>query len=403
MSSPSATASGPCRILVLCPQLTTGGEERQMLVLAKHLDRRRYAMSVLYYETAGDVLQELHAIGVPVVHLDRARLGSWGLLRAMRKEIRRQRPDVLHCRLPSGYRFGRLAALGAGVPVVIAEEGTVHCGSWMKRLVDGLFNLWTDAWIGNSRAVVDHVIADLYARPAKVHLVYNGIDAEAFRSRQQHPLLQRVRGQGRRIVLNLGNLSRAKNQRLFLRLGVRLRQRFPEVALALCGDGDLRADLEAYAAQLGLAPHCHFLGLQKDVPGVLASADLFVQTSDWEGLPNAVIEAMAAGLPVVATDAGGTRELIDDGVHGFLVPVGDEDALLARVSQVLADPDLARRLGQAAHERVATQFSAQTLARTYCDLVERLLAGLPAGKIDPRPPAGPSQAAPPAASQGRGP
>ncbi len=123
------------RILSICPQLTPAGAEQQLLRLCQHLDKTRFEMRVIYYEAAGDLRPAFEAAGTPVTHIDRAALGAWGLLRALRAEIQSQHPDVLDCRLPSAYRFGRLAALGAGVPVIVAQERTAGRGPWLRRSV----------------------------------------------------------------------------------------------------------------------------------------------------------------------------------------------------------------------------------------------------------------------------
>jgi glycosyltransferase involved in cell wall biosynthesis len=311
-------------------------------------------------------------LGVRVIHLDRERLGALGLFRAIRREIRSWKPDVLDCRLPSAYRFGRLAALGAGVPVVIGQERTVQRDLWYRRLVDRLCNLWTDAWIGNSKAVAEHLVRDLGVRRDRVHVIYNGIDIAAFNTTERHPLLASLRDQGKRVVLNLGRLDLVKNQVLFLHVCDRLRREVDNLAFAICGEGPQRPMLEAVCRDLGLENDCHFLGLQKNVPAVLAAADLLIQTSDVEGLPNAVIEGMAAGLPIVATDAGGTRELIEDGVTGLIVPVGDREAIVAGAARLLTDAPLASRFGAAAAAEVRKRFTVETSVRAFEALVERL-------------------------------
>jgi glycosyltransferase involved in cell wall biosynthesis len=363
----------PIRLLVICPQLTSGGAERQLVCLCRHLDRRRFDARVLYYEKAGPLLEELHQLRVPVTHLDRARLGAVGLLRALRREIAYFRPHIVDCRLPSGYRFGRLAAIGSGA-VVVAEERTVQQPQGLGRLVDRFLHRRTDAWVGNSTAVADHLVCDLGVSPLIVHVIPNGIEADRFSGAAEDPGLAEDRKAGRRIVLNLGNLSPAKNQGLFLRVGARLLQGRGDVVLALCGDGGERAALETRARDLGIGAQCRFLGQRPDVAPVLAAASVVVQTSDHEGLPNAVMEAMAAGRPVVATRAGGTAELIEDGVDGFLVDVGDEDALARRTAAILADPDLGRRVGEAAAAKIRRQFSAAAMAERYQELFVRLLA-----------------------------
>jgi glycosyltransferase involved in cell wall biosynthesis len=341
--------------------------------LCRHIDRARFDVRVLYYESAGPLLDELRGLSIPVVHVDRRRLGALGLLRGLRREILGWHPDVIDCRLPSGYRFGRLAALRSGA-VVVAEERTQRKATGVRRIFDRRFNRWTDAWVGNSAAVAEHIVRDIGMPRPRVHVIYNGIDTERFRAASADADLAAWRGAGRRLVLNLGNLSLAKNQRLFLRVAWRLRRERPDLVFALCGQGDLRAPLEAYARELGLADVCRFLGFRPDVAPVLSAAAVVVQSSDWEGLPNAVMEAMAAGLPVAATAAGGTGELIEDGVNGFLVPIGDEEGLAARTSAVLGDAALARRLGDAAAETIRSRFSAPAMARAYEDLFVRLLA-----------------------------
>jgi glycosyltransferase involved in cell wall biosynthesis len=377
-SGTPAEASGPGgearrRLLAICPQLTSGGAERQLVCFCRHVDRRRYDVRVLYYETAGPLLDELRQLGVPSIHLDRSRLGSVGLLRALRREVKQFRPHIIDCRLPSGYRFGRMAALGSGA-VVVAEQRTVLPSHGLGGLVDRWLNRWTDAWVGNSAAVVAHLVRDMGVEPSRAHVIYNGLDVERFSGAAADPDLASDRKSGRRVVLNLGNLTRAKNQALFLRVGDRLRQEGADIVLALCGDGVERPALEAIARDQGLTDRCRFLGQRPDVAPVLAAAAVVVQTSDQEGLPNAVMEAMAAGRPVVATRAGGTAELIDDGVDGLLVDVGDEDALVRRTATVLGDENLARRLGEAAAAKIRSRFSATAMAARYHELFDRLLA-----------------------------
>jgi len=361
------------RVLVVCPQLTAQGAERQLLHFCRHADPRRMEIRVIYYERGHGLRSALEQVGVTVTHLDRHQLGGWGLLKALRREIRQWRPDVLDCRLPSAYRFGRLAAMGLGVPVIVAEELTVMRGGLARRVLDRLLNPWTDAWTGNAKAVAAHLVRDLHVPPERIHIIFNGVDAAHFGSAARLPLLEHLRETGHRIILNLGSLSSPKNQELFLRVCNRLGQEFPDLVFVLCGEGPRRPLLETRAAELALADRCHFLGRQEDVAPVLAAANLLIQTSDYEGLPNAVLEAMAAGVPVVVTDAGGTRELITDGVEGFIVPVGDEDDLVARAARLLSDGALAAGFAERARQKAREQFSLEAMSRAYAELLEGLV------------------------------
>jgi len=362
------------RILSICPSLVTGGMERQLLVFCKHIDRARFDPWVLYYETGGVFLEELRGLGIPVIHLDKRRLGEWRLMWAIRREIAARRPDVLDCRSSSAYRFGRLASAGLGVPAVVAQERALNKQrTGLRRLLDRVHSRWVDCWIGNSKAVVDHVSRDLGLDPARVCVIYNGIDARPFEQAAALPLLEEKRREGRRVVLNLGNLRPEKNQLLFLQVCDKLRRRFPDLLLVFCGEGSLRGLLEARARALGIADRTLFLGLQDDVAPVLAAADLLIQSSDDEGLPNAVMEAMCARVPIVATEAGGTRELIQDRVHGLVVPVRDEAGLEAGAAELLADRELAARFASAASERIRQEFSVEAMVRRYEDLFSRLV------------------------------
>jgi glycosyltransferase involved in cell wall biosynthesis len=385
------TASGRpqrIRVLSLCPELEAGGAARQLEHFCRFADRDRLDLRVIYYVKPAHARTNLADLGVPVTFLDQQQLGPWHLLKALRREIKGWRPDVLDCRLPSGYRFGRLAALGAGVPVLVAEQRSCIRDAGPRRWFDLAANRWTDAWVGNSKAVAEHIHEHLHVPRERIHLIYNGVDVDHFRSAAGHESLAGLRAEGRRVVLNVGGLRPVKNQALFLRVADKLRQRFPELVFAFCGDGSERPALESLARDLDLTGLCRFLGYQEDVAPVLAAADLVLQTSDTEGLPNAVMEAMAAGVPTVSTDAGGTRELIEDRAGGLLAPVGDEAALVTRASEVLADAALARRLSEESLRRIIAQFSMQAMTAAYAELFEQLVArkrGLAAGDGGARP------------------
>lgn len=376
MSSDQATWAneGRIRLLILIPQLGSGGAEWQLVHLCRHLDRKRFDLRVLYYEFGGPPLEQLLDAGVDVVFVDRKKLGVIGLIKALRHEIRGFRPHVLDCRLPSAYRLGLLASIGSGVPVVVAEERTVLPGRFARTRIDRLLSPAADCWIGNSHAVVEHVARDIKVPAGKLAVIPNGADVDRFDAAAPAADLLEIRSRGRRIVLNLGNLSPAKNQTLFLDLCRDLSERFGDLDFALCGNGPMRPALEALAGQLGIADRVHFLGSRTDVPAVLKAADLVVQTSDIEGLPNAMMEALSAGRPVVATSAGGTADVIDHGADGYIVPLGDKSSLLKWTTALLQDPALAGRMGQAAAAKMRSRFSAAHMARQYEALFVRLLA-----------------------------
>jgi glycosyltransferase involved in cell wall biosynthesis len=362
------------RVLCVCPDLFVGGAAKQLQYFCQFADPTRLDISVVYYEGANVVDRLQEELGAPVTFLDKQTLGTCGLVMALRREIMARRPHILDCRMQSGYRFGRLAALGAGVPVIVAEQRSILKKLHIRRVLDLSANAWTDAWIANSNAVVNHIADYLHVPRYRIHLIYNGIDFRHFACSPKHPLLERLQSQGHRVVLNLGGLRAVKNQALFLKVCGRLRANFSELKFVICGEGQMRSSLETAIHHLGLGDSCHLLGYLRDVAPVLAASDLIIHTSDSESLPNALIEAMAAGVPIVSTDAGGTRELVQDGVNGLLAKVRGEDGLVTKASMILSDRDLANRLVAESSRRVRHSFSVHAMTNAYAQLFERLLA-----------------------------
>jgi len=215
--------------------------------------------------------------------------------------------------------------------------------------------------------------------PDKVVTIYNGVQTNEFAA-----LAARAAARGRRafgipagapLVGAVGRLHRQKGFTDLITALAQVREHLPAVRLLLVGDGELRGDLEAHAQALGLSEVVTFAGLRTDIPEILAELDLFALPSLWEGLPNVVLEAMAAGLPVVATAVGGTPEVVVDGVSGLLVPPHDPAALAEALVFLLRDPGMRRKIGQAGRKRVGQCFSVGQMVRKTEDLYETLLNG----------------------------
>jgi glycosyltransferase involved in cell wall biosynthesis len=175
------------------------------------------------------------------------------------------------------------------------------------------------------------------------------------------------------VIGAIGVLRAQKAHHVFLRAAAQLLAENPELTVLIAGDGPERPALEALVAELGISSNVRLLGYREDVPDVLRALDVAVSSSDFEGSPLAVMEYMDAARPIVATAVGGVPDLIDDGVHGLLVPPGDSGALARAVAELLADPASARRMGEHARERRRTEFDIDTLVRRLEDLYEELL------------------------------
>jgi L-malate glycosyltransferase len=208
-----------------------------------------------------------------------------------------------------------------------------------------------------------------------VRVIHNGVDVAKFKSaRNDRIRLFPDAGDGKLVVL-VGNMhTDVKGHPWVIASAATVREQFPDTRYVLVGDGEQRSSFERQARDLGVMHNFLFLGRRSDIPEILASCDIAVLPSRAEGLPNAVLEYMAAGLPVIASRVGGNAELVQDGVTGILVPAEDSAALSAALLRLLSEPSLARRLGQAGREFTAQNFSFERLVRDVDALYTELLS-----------------------------
>ena len=348
-------AGTPLRVGMVIGQLSTGGAEGQLRTLCEGLDAA-VARATVYClsgqtEPYGPVLEKA---GIAVRVLAGGRLQR---VRALRAALAADRIDVVHAWLFIANAFAWAATRGGGPPLVTSARNCKRSGRLLDLLNRRAF-ADSAAIIVNSRQVRDY-ITHVYAAPAdRIAVVYNAIDLDRF----QPP--ERVRPAHAPRVVMVGRLVAQKNPLLFVAAAAALRLRLPAVRFQLIGDGPMRAEIEAASDAAGIAEALELAGERRDVPALLHDADLFWLTSDWEGLPNAVLEAMAAGVPVVATDVGGTAELVEAGVEGYVVRAGDRDGFVERSLEILGDPERLAHMRGAARARAARFGRAQMVAAT---------------------------------------
>lgn len=339
--------------------------------LLKGLDRARFSPAVAcLYNGDGAVAQEICALGIPVFDVRMCHKAGLSALWRLYRWIRRVRPTILHTSLFHANLPGRILGRLAGVPIIVCSERTMAMESeWRYRL-----NRWTiglvDRVIAVSANVRDFCVSHIGLPADKLTIIHNGVELP------EEPLMS---CQEARAVLGLppDGLVVGAVSRLDPVKGVAfLMQAFAHVdgaRLVVIGDGPERGALESLADSLGLARRVHWVGHQRNASRLLSAFDLFVQPSLHEGLPNTVLEAMAAGLPVVATAVGGTPEVVVDGVTGLLVPPGTPDVLARAITTLLRDADLRRTMGQASRERVVQDFSVERMVEQTERLYEQLL------------------------------
>ncbi|MEO8601634.1 MAG: glycosyltransferase [bacterium] len=347
-------SAAPLRVGMVIGQLTTGGAEGQLRLLCEGFDSTRvlptvYCMSD-QIEPYGSLLE---SAGVPLRVLAGGRAGR---VLALRRALAADGIDVVHAWLFIANAYAWAATRG-GPPLITSARNCKRSG----RLLDGLnrraFRA-SQAIIVNSAQVHAYIEREYDAPPQRIVVVYNAIDLERFRPRPPAATRRRPR------VVMVGRLVAQKNPLLFVAAARDLLQRVPDVEFQLVGDGPLRGAVETAVRAAGLTDRIELTGERRDVPELLRDADLFWLTSDWEGLSNAIIEALASGLPVVATNVGGAADLITAGQEGFLVTPGDRAALVERSAAILADAAALARMQAAARRRAGSFGLARTVAAT---------------------------------------
>jgi len=366
------------QVLYLITELSTGGAQFALLRLLKGLYRERFAPSVAcLYNGEGAVAQKIRALGISVTDLGMTAKWRWEAFGRLYNLLRHERPTILHTWMFHANVVGRVIGRLAKVPIIVSSRRNVYIGKRWRELL----NRWTaplddrviavcelarQAEIERARVAPDHVVT-----------IYNGVDVNQFSAMSAQAAARIRRGFG--IPLDaplLGAVGRLHPQKDFATLlaaVAQVQEHIPTVQLLLVGDGELRGDLEAQTRLLGLSEIVTFAGHRADIPEILATLDLFVLPSLWEGMPNAVLEAMAAGLPVVATAVGGTPEVVVDGVTGLLVTPRDPDALANAINRLLSNDDLRRKTGRAGRDRVGQHFSVHEVVRQVETLYETLL------------------------------
>lgn len=376
------TAPAPWRVAYVIGELGKGGAEYQLYELLRGLDRSRFAPTVLVLAANGHWVEPIRQLGIEVQEIPGTRSLDPSRLRRLRTRLRAVRPHVLHTVLWSGNSYGRLAAVGLGIPLVItAERNVIARPPWQIRL-ERLLDRWTDCYLVNSQAIVDTLVGRQGLSAGKIRVVHNGIDLSGIPAFDPDRRAARAAlgfDPARRLVAGVGRLEEQKDYPTFLAAAERVAAAVPDVDFVIAGTGSLRSDLEAQADRLGLGGRVRFLGLRHDVPALLAGVDVLALTSRWEGLPNVVIEAMATGAVAVAADVGGVRELITHGESGLVVPPGQPETVARAVLDVLEGDELATRLRRAARDRIEGNFTLAAMVERTTDVYETWLRtkGLP--------------------------
>ncbi len=357
-----------------------GGTETQAVELARRLDPKRYQLTIGCLRREGPLLERLKDTPVEIMEVN---LGGGldspsGLLRIAKlaQFLRRKRFQIMHAHDLWSNLVGMAAAMLARTPVTITSQRDLSHHVWYgtyRRRVLRFLQRRSSLVLTNARAIRDGLIEQDHLPPEKVRVIYNGVDLDRFHTAPDRSRIFPGR-EGNKMIVLVGNMvTDVKGQGVLIAAAHQVVSAYPKTQFVLVGEGAKRADFEKQVQEKGLQGNFLFLGRRSDVPAVLACCDIAVLPSLAEGLPNAVLEYLAAGLPVVATALGGNLEIIQDGATGLLVPPQDPHALSAALLKLLSNEDLAAKIARSGHDYVKQNFSFERLVADMDQLYAKLL------------------------------
>ncbi|MGD2218021.1 MAG: glycosyltransferase [Gemmatimonadales bacterium] len=372
---------GPTRIVYVVDNLSFRGGERTFLQLAMGLPRSRYELAVAC-SPGGVFVERLQDLGVAVIAAEMRKRRRLDTVLGLAREFRRRRPHIVHTQ-GRGDPFGRIAARLARVPAVVSTTAMISTRydveeRWRRmlyRAIDFTTDRLVDRYIVVNHASID-ALAERHGVPrSRVVVIPNGIELARYGPGGARGGAWRERLGVPDDAVLIGGVGRLTAQKGFddlIRAFAAIDR--PDVWLVIAGDGPDWEELREMARMFDVSPRVLMPGFVEDVPGLLADLDLFVLSSRQEGHPMVMLEAMATGLPIVATDIPGVGDTITDGVEGRLVPPGDLAALANTIVVLIDDPAAAARLGRNARKRIERDYTAERMVRRTEVLYEGLLA-----------------------------
>lgn len=369
------------RVFYVIDSFDIGGAQRQLLELMRRLDRRRYQAVVCPLWPLMALEADYQQTGWPIIRTHKKAHLDISVIWRLAREMRAFRPHIVHTWLFTGNFWGRLAAALARMPVVISGERVVAPKGIVPpyaALVNYLAACLADVITFNSQNGQREAKLPGGIKRPSLKVIYNGVDLQRFDIAQVQSaatVLKKSLGIeiDALILGNIGRLTDQKGQDILLQAAHQLIQRGNNLKVILVGAGPTRHELEALAAELGLRDAVLFLGPRSDIPELLSLFDIFVLSSHWEGFPNVILEAMAMGKPVVATDVAGVSEMVEHGVTGLLVKAGDPHLLAQAILRLMDNPGLAAQMGRAGRQRVERDFSVERMVAETTALYDDLL------------------------------
>ncbi|MNH77820.1 GDP-mannose-dependent alpha-(1-6)-phosphatidylinositol monomannoside mannosyltransferase [compost metagenome] len=357
------------RVLYLITGFDYAGAESQLVHICRSLKSKGYLVQLISMVQPVAYLDELDEMGVEVHSLNmRKGIPDPRAIFRLRRFIRSFKPDVIHSHMVHANLLARVTRLFVPMKLLICTAHSINEGGRLRNLLYRITDPLCDLMTNVSQEAVDRYIEIKAAPRHKIIFMPNGINLDHFsRSEQDRMLLRREMNlEGKFIWLALGRLVPEKDYETMLRAFAGVIRAYPASHLLIAGIGPERSRLEELCRALELEQSVLFLGMRTDVTRLMSAADGYLMSSKWEGLPMVLLEASASGLPIVATDVGGNKEVVHEGVNGYLAKASDPDQLAECMIRVMAKPEEIRfEMGSAGREYVGGKFNINTIVERW--------------------------------------
>lgn len=354
--------------------LKIGGSEKLALTISSNLNKNHFQSSICALDIGGELIEELGKENIPhhILHRNGVELD---VSRRIYRLLKKYCVDIVHTHHFAQLFYTVIPAYLAGVKIVHTEhEYNTYLDNKFSRKVIKPLSYICKRFTTVSQDVADYFIREIGIPAVRVTIVRNGVDIRKFDIRSDVVRKELGIREDATVFGTVGRLEEEKDHRTLLNAFSKLSEKDPRAKLLMIGDGRLRKELEIHAKTRGLGESVLFLGNRTDVPEILSMLDVFVLTSIREGLPIAVIEAMGARKPVICTDVGSIKSLVQDGINGLLVPPRDEDAICRAMLKLQGNPSMREEMGERGHDLALMSFSMNSMIEQY-EGIYRSLAG----------------------------
>lgn len=359
------------KMMVLLQGLEMGGLEKMAIDLVNNMPAN-YKICICCYDKLGSLAKCISS-SVEVILLKRRKGFDFSYIIKLTNMLRRKKIDIVHSHNRTAFFYGTIAARIAGIRnIVYTEHGRTEKLSVKTRVAHRLMNRALKKTVVVTRYLKEMLINEEGFNPNKIQIIPNGIDGNRFLIKES--TLKYENGlfleKEDKIIVIVARLDPIKNHTLLFKAMELIDKEEHKIKLLVVGDGPLKSTLIQEVRKKNLHDRIFFLGERDDIPNILAGIDLFVLSSLSEGMSITLVEAMAAGLPIIATEVGGNPDLINHEQNGLLVPTGDEKAMADAILKVLKDTKLARSLGEAARQKFESEYTLEKMVKRYIDVFE---------------------------------